>query len=61
MSVANIRFFSEAMSKWTRYNVILPNVRKGRIACCSSSAASVTTRMPGSSGRTSSGMSASCR
>jgi putative tributyrin esterase len=29
MSVANIRFFSDALGKWTRYNVILPDAGEG--------------------------------
>jgi putative tributyrin esterase len=29
MTVANIRFFSDALGKWTRYNAILPDVGKG--------------------------------
>ncbi|MBA2557929.1 MAG: esterase family protein, partial [Chloroflexi bacterium] len=29
MTVANIRFFSEALGKWTRYNVILPDAGDG--------------------------------
>lgn len=29
MTVANIRFFSEALGKWTRYNAILPDVGEG--------------------------------
>lgn len=29
MTVANIRFFSDALGKWTRYNVILPGEGKG--------------------------------
>jgi hypothetical protein len=32
MSVANVRFYSDALGKWSRYNVILPDVgeRLGR-------------------------------
>ncbi len=29
MSTASMRFFSEALGKWTRYNVIMPDVDKG--------------------------------
>ncbi|HYH11316.1 MAG TPA: alpha/beta hydrolase family protein [Thermomicrobiales bacterium] len=29
MTVANVRFFSEALGKWTRYNAILPDVGEG--------------------------------
>ena len=29
MTVANIRFFSDALGKWTRYNAILPDVGEG--------------------------------
>lgn len=29
MTVANIRFFSEALGKWSRYNAILPDTGKG--------------------------------
>ncbi|MBA2469787.1 MAG: esterase family protein [Chloroflexia bacterium] len=29
MSIVNIRFFSDALGKWTRYNAILPDVGKG--------------------------------
>ena len=29
MSVARIRFFSEALGKWTRYNLVLPDVGEG--------------------------------
>lgn len=29
MTVANVRFFSEALGKWTRYNVIQPDVGEG--------------------------------
>lgn len=32
MSVANIRFFSAALGKWTRYNVILPEEGEGPFA-----------------------------
>lgn len=29
MPVANIRFFSDALGKWTRYNAVLPDGGEG--------------------------------